>query len=219
MADQKVPITPGTGVDVDVTETTRVDGTKVERQRVVLTDDSDVDGAGQRVSGEEGHGAAHTHDAELIQVLGELSLILSDMGPASGDDPLSGSDTEKVEITDDNAALVDARRGVVLEFAAIDTASSGDQVIITGDKRKKIKVVSYVFVANAALAVRWISKPASGTSKNLSGAMSLAANGGVSATGGDPAGWLFETEQGHDLVLNLGTAVQISGHVAFFREP
>lgn len=220
MADQVVQITAGAGTKVDVTETTRADGQLVERQRMVVMDDSDVDSAGQAVAGEQGHGQAFVRDPELVQILGELALLLNESLGAP-EDQLSSADTiEELEITDDGAASVDIRRGRLIEFASIDTAASGDNAIIKGAGRTtKIKVVSYVLVSTSALSVRWISKPASGTSTNLSGAMALAANGGISSPAGNPGAWLMETNAGEDLVLNLGAATQVSGHVAFFREP
>ena len=44
--------------------------------------------------------------------------------------------------------------------------------------------------------------------------MSLAANGGLAPTG-DPTCPLFETAAGELLNLNLGGAVQVSGHVTY----
>ena len=221
MADQKVPITPGSGVDVDVTETTRIDGTLVERQRMVVVDDSDVDSAGQRVAGEEGNGQAFVRDPELVQVLGELTLILKDTagGIKEEDDLTAAVEGGELEIEDDGSIRVDFRRGRLLEFVAIDTATSGDNVLVKAQPGQKIKVLSYVFVSTSALAVRFISKPASGTAKNLSGAMAVAANGGASSPAGTPSSWIMETEQGQDLVLNLSAATQVSGHLAYFREP
>lgn len=102
-----------------------------------------------------------------------------------------------------------------LLFAVIDTAASGDNTIVAADASRKIKVMSYVVVADAALAIRWKS----GAGTNLSGAMSLAANGGV-ATAAAPAGtWLMETAAAAALVLNLGAAVGARGHIAYFLEP
>lgn len=219
MADQVVQITAGAGTKVDVTETLRADGQLVERQRMVVMDDSDVDSAGQAVAGEAGHGQAFVRDPELVQILGELTLLLSESMGAD-EDQLSQADTvEELDITDDGAASVDLRRGQLLEFAAVDTAASGDNVIVKMQPQNKIKVVSYVLVVTSAISVRWLSKPAAGNSKNMSGAMALAANGGVSSPAGSPGAWLMETELDQDLVLNLGAATQVSGHVAFFREP
>ena len=100
-----------------------------------------------------------------------------------------------------------------LLFALIDTNASGDNTIVAADVTRKIKVQSYVVVADAALVVRW--KSGAGTS--LSGAMSLAANGGVSASAAVGT-WLMETAVNQTLVLNLGAAIGARGHVAYFLE-
>jgi hypothetical protein len=100
-----------------------------------------------------------------------------------------------------------------LLFAVIDTNSSGDNTIVAADATRKIKVVSYVMVASAAVAVRW--KSGAGTS--LSGTMAFAANGGVISPG-NTASHLFETAVNTNLVLNLGAAQQVSGHMSYFLQ-
>jgi len=110
---------------------------------------------------------------------------------------------------------VDLRRALAISFAVIDVASSGDNTIVAADPTRKIKVASYVIVADAAVTARWKS----GVSTNLSGAMSLAANGGVAAGMQAPAGghW-FETVANQALVLNLGYAIGVRGHLSYFLE-
>lgn len=110
--------------------------------------------------------------------------------------------------------LVDMRRGNTILFAAIDVASSGDNTIIAADGTKKIKVLSYTLVVDAAVTARWKSG-----STALSGAMSFSANGGVSSPSGSAGGgWLMETAANQALVLNLGGAVGARGHVSYFLE-
>ena len=100
-----------------------------------------------------------------------------------------------------------------LLFALIDVAANGDNTIVAADPTRKIKVQSYVVVADAAVTARWKS----GAGTNISGAMSLAANGGVSSS--TAAGtWLMETAVNQALVLNLGAAIGARGHVAYFLE-
>jgi hypothetical protein len=104
-------------------------------------------------------------------------------------------------------------QGKTLLFATIDTASSGDNTIVAADASNKIKVVAWVAVASAAVSIRWKS----GAGTNLSGAMALAANGGVSEAG-EPSAHLFETAANQGLVLNLSAAQQVSGMVSYFKE-
>lgn len=105
------------------------------------------------------------------------------------------------------------------KFAAIAAASSGDNTIVAAVTGKRIKVISYVVVAAGAVTAKWKS----GAGTDLSGAMSLAANGGVSmappgAPTGRRAGHLLQTASGAALVLNLGGAVSVAGHVSYFTE-
>ena len=100
-----------------------------------------------------------------------------------------------------------------LLFALIDVAANGDNTIIAADATRKIKVQSYVIVVDAGLVVRWKS----GAATSLSGAMSLAVNGGVAAAAASGT-WLIETAVNQALVLNLGAAIGARGHVAYFLE-
>jgi hypothetical protein len=101
-----------------------------------------------------------------------------------------------------------------LLFAEINVAGSGDNDVLAGTKGKKIKVVNYVVVAAASVVVKW--KTSSGA--ELSGPMSFIANSGVSAQGSKDA-WLFETALGDDLILNLGLAVSVGGHLCYYLAP
>lgn len=109
----------------------------------------------------------------------------------------------------------DQRRGLTISFAPIDVAASGDNTIVAADASRRIKVLSYVVVADAAVTARWKS----GAGTNLSGAMSLAANGGVSAPPVPPGGghWM-ETAVNQALVLNLGSATGVRGHLSYMLE-
>ena len=100
-----------------------------------------------------------------------------------------------------------------LAFAKIDTTASGDTTLVAADGTRKIKVVSYAFVAAAAVNVTL--KSGAGTA--LSGAMALAANSGVSFAGCFPA-HCIETAVNQALVLNLSAGVQVSGHLCYFLE-
>lgn len=88
-------------------------------------------------------------------------------------------------------------------------AASGDQTILSAISGKKIKVLGYVLVSDTGTALRWES----GGSTNISGNMTVAANGGVSAA---PTEWGWMTTlDGESLVLNVGTASTVGGHVTY----
>ena len=102
--------------------------------------------------------------------------------------------------------------GKPLQFASISTAASGaTQLVAAQGGALKIKVVSYVIVASSAVSAKFQS-----SSTDLTGAMSLAASGGVAAPSGS-SHW-FETAANQALNINLSGAVQVSGHLGFFVE-
>lgn len=102
-----------------------------------------------------------------------------------------------------------------MPFASIDTATSGDNTVVAAVPGRKIRLINYTVIAAGAVSIRWKS----GASTNLSGAMSLPQNGGAapSGSGQSPGGFigLLETANGEALVLNLGGAVQVSGHLTY----
>lgn len=113
-----------------------------------------------------------------------------------------------------SAYTLAAGQGRTLLFASVDVAAGGDNTIVAADAANKIKVVSYVLVADAAVTARWKS----GAGTNLSGAMSFVANGGVAATD-QPSAHLLETAVNQALILNLGGAIGVRGHIAYYLEP
>ena len=96
------------------------------------------------------------------------------------------------------------------QFAVINTSASGDTTIVALVSSKVIRVLSYVIVADNAVAAKFTSG-AAGTA--LTGAMSLSANGGIAAPF-NPVGH-FQTGSGVALVLNLGAAVGARGHLTY----
>ncbi|MBA3755982.1 MAG: hypothetical protein H0X02_07060 [Nitrosomonas sp.] len=110
--------------------------------------------------------------------------------------------------------LVDTRRGQTILFASVSIASSGANLLVSASATKKIKVLHYTLVADAAVTVKFQSG-----STDLTGAMSFSANGGTSSpTGTAAGGWLLETAVNEALNLNLGGAVGVRGHISYFLE-
>jgi hypothetical protein len=129
--------------------------------------------------------------------------------------PVSGTVTANQGTASANDWRTDQRRGQTVLFASVDAAANGDNTIVAADATKKIKVLSYTLVADGAVTARWKS----GAGSNLSGAMSLAANGGVASPVATPGGGhLLETAVNQALVLNLGSATGVRGHVSYFLE-
>lgn len=95
------------------------------------------------------------------------------------------------------------------------TTTTGDNTIVAADANgNRIRVIGYVLVAAAATTATWKSG-AGGTA--LSGAMALAANGGVSAPVNTETAW-FSTAANTALVLTLGAGA-VQGHVVYVIEP
>ena len=109
---------------------------------------------------------------------------------------------------------VDLRRGQTILYAPIDVAASGDNIIVAADPTKKIKVVSYTYVADGTVKVRWKRGATA-----MSGAMSWVVNTGVSPPMGSPAtGSIFETGINEDLIMNLDVAIGVRGHMSYYLE-
>lgn len=98
----------------------------------------------------------------------------------------------------------------LLQTAPINVATAGDATIVPAVAGKRIKVVGYVLVAGGSVSVTWKSN-----ATPLSGPLSLAANGGVSAHAAPP-GFVLRTNRGEGLVLNLSGSVQVGGHITYY---
>lgn len=101
-----------------------------------------------------------------------------------------------------------------MQYAKIDTATSGANTIVAAVPNRSIRVLNYLAVAGGTVTLTWKS-----ASTALSGAMPLVVNNALSAVGNGqaPSGHvgLFETAPGEALVLTLSAAVQVSGHLAY----
>lgn len=105
-----------------------------------------------------------------------------------------------------------------MEFAVINTASSGNNTLVAGVTSRRIKVVNYVLVAAGALTIQFLDG-----STALTGAMSLitgvplsSPSAPVNFSNGQEA--LFQTSMGNALVLALSAGTQVSGHLSFIFE-
>lgn len=103
-----------------------------------------------------------------------------------------------------------------MKYASISTSASGDTTIVSAVTayNKKIRVIAYTIIASGDVSVKFKSG-----SNDISGAMAIATNGGISAAAGvmtafGPLG-LLETNSGEALVINLSSATQVSGHLTY----
>lgn len=94
-------------------------------------------------------------------------------------------------------------------YAAVNVSSSGSNPIVAAaGSGKVIRVLAYVLVCDAAVAVSWLQGVTA-----VSGTMSFAANGGISCAF-NPFGW-FQTAANAALNLNLGAAIGVRGHINY----
>ncbi len=114
----------------------------------------------------------------------------------------------QVGVEHSTSAIRDGSTSLTPKFAAISAASSGDNTVVALVSGKKIRVLSYVLVADGAVTAKFQSD-----ATDLTGAMSFAANGGASVPF-CPVGH-FETASGVALQLNLGGAVGVRGHLTY----
>lgn len=122
------------------------------------------------------------------------------------------ADTAPAAVSHESSQMSLAGAATTPKFAAISGAASGNNTILGAVTGKKIRVVSMFFVCNAAVTVKF--KSAEGGS-DLTGAMSFAANGGISLPF-NPVGW-FETAAGELLNMVLGGAQQVSGGFTYIE--
>ncbi len=121
-----------------------------------------------------------------------------------------GTNAQAILTDSTGRVVISPGSGVTPAFAAISGASSGDNTIVAANATKKIRVFALAIVAAGAVNVRFESA-AGGTA--LTGVMSFAANGGYVLPYNE-AGW-FETAVNELLNMELGGAVQVSGHLTY----
>lgn len=94
--------------------------------------------------------------------------------------------------------------------ATVSASSSGANEIVAAQAGRKIAVIGYVLMANAAVNVKWQSG-----STDKTGLLYPAANGGAVAPLAPDYKYWFETAAGAALNLNLSGAVAVGGHVVY----
>lgn len=101
-----------------------------------------------------------------------------------------------------------------MKTAIIDTATSGDNVILTGIPGKRFRVYAYILFSASNNYFIWKSG-----STALSGQMHMSASSSAAIHLGDnwPAGGMpvLQTEVGENLVLYLNGAHNVGGHLTY----
>lgn len=96
------------------------------------------------------------------------------------------------------------------KFAKITASASGATTIVALVSSKKIRVLAWSVVCNAAVNVKWQSHV---TPTDLTGLHYFAANGGITVPF-SPVGY-FETVAGEALDINLSSAVAVGGSLVY----
>lgn len=102
----------------------------------------------------------------------------------------------------------DYRFSVDPSFVAI-SGGVGQTTLVAGVEDRQISVMSYTLVVDAASTFQVFSSGTSNTA--MTGPMSLAANGGISANDNEV---IYRTQTGESLVVN-NSAGNFAGHLAY----
>jgi hypothetical protein len=100
-----------------------------------------------------------------------------------------------------------------LLFAAITQGAAGTTQLVAANASKKVKVVSYVVVLDAAGSFKFTDGVA-----DLTGAMPVEAKSGVSASAGDASAHLLETAAINRAFSITSVTGKAFGHISYFLE-
>ncbi len=122
------------------------------------------------------------------------------------------SDMATLAVAADTARLLNGASGTSLtpKFAKTTASSSGTTTIVAAVTSKKLRVIAWEVVANAAVNFKWQS---AGTT-DLTGLYYMAGQGGGVARAYNPVGY-FETISGEALSINLSGAVAVGGSLVY----
>ena len=102
-----------------------------------------------------------------------------------------------------------------MPYAKIDASTTGDHTVVAAPAAwQKIRIMNYTIFAAGDVSVTWKSG-----STEISGAMPIAANGGLAPSAGSstaigPDG-VLQCAGGEALVLNLSAPVAVGGHLRY----
>ena len=103
--------------------------------------------------------------------------------------------------------------GKTFKTAKIDHATSGPNEIVAAIEGKRIKVYAVVLVVTAVVNCQWKS-----ATNILSGDMNFGGKGEGYAQAIQPLAFLFATNAGEALILNLSDAVAVDGMIAYWDD-
>lgn len=106
---------------------------------------------------------------------------------------------------------IQQHQGRNLRYGAISVGAGTTELVAGQPDNQRVKVCSYVVVVSSAGTVKFTD-----SDEDLTGAMSFAANGGVSASGQASSPW-FSTEAGEP--LKIVVTADTRGHFSYVIEP
>lgn len=206
MADSAVPITAGSGTNVD----TRTESTNGNHRQVVVLGDPAANDSVAAVKAAST--APVATDPALVVAISPNSVNAN--GPTAGANSapvVLPTDMTAVPVAPDTSKLMNGAANVALtpKFASIAVSSSGDNSIVALVATKKIRVLSLKLTANGAVNAKWRSNTTDKT-----GLSYFAAAGDGEVLPFNQCGW-FETAAGEALNLNLSGAVAVGGHISY----
>lgn len=134
-------------------------------------------------------------------------------GPDGTANDVDNSSGKRLPVTavHDTSAVSNAGTALTPKFAKIAVSSSGANTIVAAVTSKKIRVLAWDTVANAAVNFKWQSHV---TPTDLTGLYYMAGQGNGVARSFNPVGY-FETVAGEALDLNLSGAVAVGGSLVY----
>jgi hypothetical protein len=118
----------------------------------------------------------------------------------------------QVLASNETSTIYNSTTALTPKFAVISASSSGANTIVAAVTSKKIRVLAYTLIANAAVNAKFQSAV---TPTDKTGLLYLAANTGASPAY-SPVGH-FETIAGEALSLNLSAAIAVGGHLTYIE--
>lgn len=100
----------------------------------------------------------------------------------------------------------------IVKYAQFGGANAGDNQIMAAVTNKKIRCVGYAMVADAAEVVQFQDD----AGNNLSGTISLAANGGVVHSAPSNVG-VFQSVMSQGIDINNVGGADVDGHMAYIE--
>lgn len=202
----------GSEMQVDVVTSALPTGAATEA--TLSTIDADTSALAGTVSGSELQvdvvGALPAGSNAIGKLAANSGVDIGDVDVTS--QPARDNATDTITASLDTNAIMNDTTACTPKYAVINATVNGNNTIVAAVSGKKIRVLSYSIVADAAVGVAF--EDGAGGSE-LSGQMAFAANGGISVPF-SPVGH-FETTANTLLNLETDAAANVRGHLCYIE--